>query len=75
MASPTSLIGAKVQEARIAAGLLPNDLADLVGIERRQFLRIEGGLRNILPLELYMVAKHTNKSIEWFLGVNPLKGY
>lgn len=61
-------IGRRVGEARRAAGLSQEALADSLGLERTAISKIESGRRGVDTLEIAHLARTLRRSIEWFLS-------
>jgi transcriptional regulator with XRE-family HTH domain len=59
-------LGARIREARMAAGLTQDELSDLVGVGMRQIQYYEAGTSNPYRT-LRRIAEATNRSVGWFL--------
>lgn len=64
-------IGARVVQARIAAGLTQEAIADRLGIHRSAVARIERGQRHLDALELAGLAETLGRSVAWFVTPAP----
>jgi transcriptional regulator with XRE-family HTH domain len=64
-------IGVRVAQARTDAGLTQGALADRVGMERTQLVRVEAGDRRITVSELAAIAEDLGLSLEWFVIDSP----
>lgn len=60
-------IGARIAEARGAAGLTQQSLARRIGLSRTALVRMEAGERQLDVLELSRLATETGRSVEWFV--------
>lgn len=60
-------LGARLAEARRAAGLNQGELATAVGLDRTAVTRIERGERKLDSLELARMARALARPIDWFL--------
>lgn len=69
MARPTvESIGARISEAREAAGLNQGDLASELGMDRSAVNKIERGTRRVAAFELSEIARVLSRRMEWFLS-------
>jgi transcriptional regulator with XRE-family HTH domain len=59
-------LGARIREARMAAGLTQDELSDLVGVGMRQIQYYESGDSNPYRT-LRRIAEATDRSVGWFL--------
>lgn len=59
-------LGARIREARMAAGLTQDELADLIGVGMRQVQYYESGTSNPYRT-LRRIAEATGRSVGWFL--------
>jgi transcriptional regulator with XRE-family HTH domain len=59
-------VGARIQEARLEAGLTQDELSDLVGVGMRQIQYYESGESNPYRT-LRRIADATGRSVGWFL--------
>ena len=64
-------IGARIRDARTAARLSQQALADATGIPRGAITDIETGKRNITATELVALAKALSVSVGWIVGEEP----
>jgi len=63
-------VGDRLYTARMDSSLKQIDVANLIGISRGSYSRIERGSRPITPKELLRISKALNVSILWILGEN-----
>jgi len=64
-------IGDRVAQARNDAGLTQGALAERIGMERTQLVRVEIGERRITVSELAALADELGLSLEWFITDSP----
>lgn len=64
-------IGARIGEARLAAGLSQGQLAERLGIDRTAVVRLEAGKRQVGALELYRLAELLGVPMTHFLTRSP----
>ncbi|HZI09499.1 MAG TPA: ImmA/IrrE family metallo-endopeptidase [Myxococcus sp.] len=65
-------LGARLAEARRAAGLSQAELATELRLDRTAITRIEAGERRLDALELTRVAELLKRPVDWFLIPSPL---
>jgi transcriptional regulator with XRE-family HTH domain len=67
--NPYKLIGARIKEARDAAGISQKDLAEYVGFESATAVSlIEAGERKVSVNDLDKFAEYLHRDIKFFLG-------
>lgn len=71
MALDTSVVGARIADARERAGLTQAELSSETGIERSALAKIERGIRGVRALELAAIARAVDFRLEWFLSEPP----
>ncbi|MBO3746529.1 ImmA/IrrE family metallo-endopeptidase [Streptosporangiaceae bacterium NEAU-GS5] len=64
-------IGSRVREARLAAGLSQDQLADLIGLDRTMVSKVEAGTRRLDALELVRLSQALELPIGHFLDPAP----
>jgi transcriptional regulator with XRE-family HTH domain/Zn-dependent peptidase ImmA (M78 family) len=64
-------LGARIAEAREAAGLTQAALADNLSIDRTSVVRLEAGERKVSATELAMIAQVLDLPIDWFVLESP----
>lgn len=64
-------LGRRVAEARDDAGLTQAALAERIGMERTQLVRVEKGERKITVSELAALANDLGLPIDWFVSDSP----
>ncbi len=64
-------LGSRISEARTRAGLTQTALADRVGMERTQLVRVERGERKVTVGELAGIAGELGVPIDWFISDGP----
>lgn len=64
-------LGARIGEARAAAGKTQSDLAESVGLERSQLAKMESGNRNVSATELVRIAGVLGRPLDWFVLESP----
>lgn len=62
-----SQMGARIADARVAAGLTQAALAETLGIDRTSVVRLEAGDRKVSAEELATVAQALGRPIDWFV--------
>jgi transcriptional regulator with XRE-family HTH domain len=62
------LVGKRIREARIAAGLSQTDVAYAFGVTFQQLQKIERGNNRISAGHLHAVAHKLGKDIGWFFN-------
>ncbi|WP_203896350.1 helix-turn-helix domain-containing protein [Actinoplanes xinjiangensis] len=67
----SEMIGRRVAEARVRAGLTQFDLARVVGLDRSALAKVETGGRRVSALELARIAEETGEAFEWFVTDPP----
>lgn len=65
-------IGRQVRDARLAAGMSQQDLADAVGLERSKVAKVETGARRLDALELVRFSAALRVSMDYLLRPRPL---
>jgi transcriptional regulator with XRE-family HTH domain len=65
-------VGARVREARLAAQLSQEGLADMLGITFQQVQKNEKGINRIGASRLHEISAATGKPISWFFEGAPL---
>lgn len=60
-------VGARVREARLAAGVSQVQLAGVLGIDRSALVRIERGQRQVSALELFRLSDHLGVPVAHFV--------
>lgn len=65
-------IGRRITKARSEHGLTQAALAELVGMERTQLVRVESGERKVTVRELAIIARHLGLPIDSFVVEPPL---
>lgn len=64
-------LGARIAEAREAAGLTQAILAERLGIDRTSVVRLEAGSRKVSAGELAGIAETLGRPIDWFVFESP----
>lgn len=64
-------VGARVADARTAAGFSQAHLAERINLNRSSLSRIESGERSLDALELSRISEALGRSVEWFLVEPP----
>jgi transcriptional regulator with XRE-family HTH domain/Zn-dependent peptidase ImmA (M78 family) len=64
-------LGARIAEAREAAGVTQASLAEVLGIDRTSVVRLESGARKVSAGELARVAQLLRRPIDWFVLESP----
>ena len=60
------LIGAKIQELRLASGLSRQQLGEKIEVTHQQLQKYEKGTNRVSAGRLAVIAKHLNKPISYF---------
>lgn len=60
-------ISQRVKELRKASKLGQDDMAQLLGIKRAAYSKIERGINNILTEHVIKIARHFNVTTDWLL--------
>ena len=60
-------LGARIAEAREAAGKTQAELAESVGLERSMLAKIESGTRKLSATELVELAEQLGRPLDWFV--------
>ncbi len=60
------LIGARIQELRLAKGMSRHQLAEMIGVTHQQLQKYEKGINRISAGRLAMIAKALAKSVSYF---------
>jgi Zn-dependent peptidase ImmA (M78 family)/DNA-binding XRE family transcriptional regulator len=64
-------LGARIAEAREAAGKTQAELAESVGLERSMLAKIESGSRKLSATELVELAEQLSRPLDWFVFESP----
>lgn len=67
-------LAARIRQARRAAGLSQQRIADAVGIPRTAVSDIESGQRNVYATELAPLADALGCTVAWLLDLSPEQG-
>ncbi|MBZ4422988.1 ImmA/IrrE family metallo-endopeptidase [Myxococcus sp. RHSTA-1-4] len=64
-------LGARLAEARKAAGLSQAELAAALNLDRTVITKLEAGERKLDAIELTRIAERLNRPLDWFLVPSP----
>lgn len=64
------IIGARIKQARVIAGLSQEDLSSLVNLSFQQIQKYESGTNAISAAKLQIFARHLNKPIMFFYNTH-----
>jgi transcriptional regulator with XRE-family HTH domain len=71
-------VGARIKQARLAAGLSQTKLGDRIGVTFQQVQKYETGANRVGASRLYKIARVTGKPVAWFFshvrGANGVRG-
>ena len=65
-------VGAKVKEARLAAGLSQTTLAGMLGVAYQQIQKYENASNRISCSRIVRIAAALGRPVEWFFDEAPL---
>lgn len=67
--TPKDLIAARIKEARLGKNYTHDYLGELCGgMYRQSLIGLEKGRNRPRPATLRLIAEHTERALEWFLG-------
>ena len=73
MSDPTDVyVGARVREARLAAGLSQTTLAGMLGVAYQQIQKYENASNRISCSRIVRIAAALGRPVEWFFDEAPL---
>ena len=70
MADINRLIGRKLREAREAAGLQQNELAERLGLAKQSYTPYETGRIKFRVEQVQEFSRALGRPVEWFLGLD-----
>jgi transcriptional regulator with XRE-family HTH domain len=57
----------RLEQARITKGLSLQELADLIGMDRKTLSKVEQGESNVKAKDLELIALFTEQNIQWLM--------